>query len=40
MTGPDGERFEYYVVLADAEDFGGPVDAGDPVCCTAGAGIA
>ncbi len=33
VTGPDGERFEHYVVLADAEDFGGPVDAGDPACC-------
>ena len=33
VTGPDGERFEHYVVLAGAEDFGGPVDSGDPACC-------
>jgi len=41
VTGPDGERWEVYTVLADAETFGsGPEDADDPeddgcACCRA-----
>ena len=46
VTGPGGERWEVYTVLADSETFGtGPQHldtprAGQAVCCTTGQGAA
>ncbi len=43
VTGPAGEKWEVYTVLADSETFGsspqhldGPRETGDVACCTAG----
>ncbi|WP_300012181.1 ArsI/CadI family heavy metal resistance metalloenzyme [Pseudonocardia sp.] len=39
VTGPGGERWEVYTVLADSETFGEPCSCTDPseVCCAAAA---
>jgi catechol 2,3-dioxygenase-like lactoylglutathione lyase family enzyme len=35
VTGPGGERWEVYTVLADSDTFGSTTDQPDPTCCTA-----
>jgi catechol 2,3-dioxygenase-like lactoylglutathione lyase family enzyme len=35
VTGPNGERWEVYAVLADSDTFGSATDQTDPTCCTA-----
>jgi catechol 2,3-dioxygenase-like lactoylglutathione lyase family enzyme len=37
VTGPDGERWEVYTVLADSPTFG-PADAYAPACCSGAPG--
>ncbi|MDQ1688720.1 MAG: hypothetical protein QOK42_1695 [Frankiaceae bacterium] len=34
VSAPDGEPWEHYTVIADAEVAGGPSTATDTVCCT------
>jgi len=41
ITGPDGERWEVYTVLADSETFGEPAPAGEScACCGQEGGVA
>ncbi|WP_409330929.1 ArsI/CadI family heavy metal resistance metalloenzyme [Trujillonella humicola] len=41
VTGPDGERWEVYTVLADSPTFGGPAPAGESGgCCGQGGDVA
>jgi catechol 2,3-dioxygenase-like lactoylglutathione lyase family enzyme len=35
VTGPSGERWEVYTVLADSDTFGSTTDQPDTTCCTA-----
>ena len=35
VTGPNGERWEVYTVLADSETFASNTDQPDETCCTA-----
>lgn len=35
VTGPNGERWEVYTVLADSDTFGSATDQPDRSCCTA-----
>jgi len=35
VTGPGGERWEVYTVIADSDTFGPHTDEGEETCCTA-----